>query len=385
MSMRYTLLLAEAMRRLEDDQTIIHRRGLDQTGLFPVHFTPNGQPAGFGNRPSVPLYGTFYLLARYYRRKEVCWWLDTFAFQRDASTAGWSAAGLALLFRPEDQELVDDPDLSLVKVFKQIGWASMADSWPRPKMYVAIKAGDLSANHSERDMCSIQLQVDGEMLLIDLGSPAGTRELFPDQDTYYQVQARAHNTLIVAEADHHIDARGTVLDSHCTDTYRWIACSAGDACGENVTFHRHVVMFVDAKSDTGRSVLVLDKLDLVSPEKLEMFWHTHGEVHLAEDGVRGGIHGRRSEIAFAMASTMNLTAERESHEVNTHKTDRVIHVTGGAIGPSYVATVFSRKPIRGDLEIRPDIDGVTVVVGKEQLRFDADRMHLVFKGDRGDS
>jgi len=179
-AMRYVLLFAEASSRLVDDQTIFCSRGMDATGLFPIYFTPNGHEVSFGDAPAVPLYGTFYLLAKHFGRKEVGWWLDTYAFRRDVSTTGFSTAGLAMLFRPLDPDVHREPqpDLKLVKVFNEIGWAVMADSWPRPGFYVAAKTGDLAANHSQRDMNSIQLQVDGEILLTDPGGVPLSREYF---------------------------------------------------------------------------------------------------------------------------------------------------------------------------------------------------------------
>ena len=59
-----------------------------------------------------------------------------------------------------------------MKVFNEIGWAAMADHWPSPSLYVSAKTGDLSAHHSQHDMNSLQVQVDGEMLLADRGAAA---------------------------------------------------------------------------------------------------------------------------------------------------------------------------------------------------------------------
>jgi len=202
--MRSILLLAEALRNTLDDEKLFHARGMEATGLFPVFFTPNGRAANFGNAPAVPLYGAFYLLARQYNRPEIAWWMDTYALHRDASTSGWASAGLSMLFRPEGRTPAA-PALPAVKVYEDIGWAAMADRWPKPDFYVAAKTGDLSANDSQRDMNTLQLQVDGEMLLVDLG---GAYTNHGSAHSFYDVQARAHNTVLVAENDHQIDAQG---------------------------------------------------------------------------------------------------------------------------------------------------------------------------------
>ncbi len=126
-AIRYLLLLAEASNRLGDDQRLLHRRGMDTTGLFPIYFTPNGQAASFGDNSAVPLHGTLYLMVKHFGMKELAWWLDTYAFHNDIRTSDWSTAGLAMLFRPADLEIPADPKLDVVRVIRQIGWAAMAD------------------------------------------------------------------------------------------------------------------------------------------------------------------------------------------------------------------------------------------------------------------
>ena len=229
---------------------------MDATGLFPVYFTPHGRHAGFGDVPAVPLYGVLYLLVRHYGTREIAWWLDKYAFHRDVSTTDWSAAGLAMIFRPSDVENTSAVDLQPLRVFHEIGWAAIADSWlaptgpaePRPTFYVSVKTGDLSANHSHRDMCSLQLQLEGHTLLTANGLPP-YRVTAADQPhgELFQVEAASHNTLIVGNRDHHIDAQGMIVEAQTAKHYRWVACDAGIACGEHVHHVRHLIMLVQAQ------------------------------------------------------------------------------------------------------------------------------------------
>ena len=369
--MRYVLLLAEAARRLDDDQTLLHSRGMDATGLFPIYFTPNGQSASFGDFASVPLLGTFYLLAEHFDRREVTWWLDTYAFHHDVGTMGWSEAGLAMLFRPTRARTPRRPDLKCVKVFPSIGWAAMADRWPRPTFYVAAKTGDLSANHSQRDMSSIQLQVDGEMLLMDLGNAPYSREyLSSARGEFYEVQACAHNTVVVAESDHHIDAHGRIVDSRNSRAFRYVACDAEDACGENTRFVRHVVMVVEPDSQAGTMLVVLDDLTNGVPERVETFWHTPGRIELDEQTLKGTIVGRSAALHFALASTVKTTASASSHPVNHHRRDNVLRMSAGVIGRALTASVFSRRKVPGQVAIAEDVSGdVLVTAGRVEVRF----------------
>ncbi|MFP4054801.1 MAG: heparinase II/III family protein [Phycisphaerae bacterium] len=373
-AMRYVLLAAEALRRLDDDQTLLHQRGMEQTGLFGVYFTPNGQAASFGEKPVVPLYGTLYLLAEHYDCPQVLWWLDTYAFHNDVGTSGYSAAGLALLFRPDDAPLVKEPELENVQVFHAIGWGAMADHWPRPTVYVAAKTGDLSANHSQRDMNSIQLHVGGEPLLVDLGG--GNSHYAETGEDLELVQARSHNTLTVAEADHQIDAQGRIIDEGQDTHYRWLACDAGEALGEGVSFVRHAVIVTDPRTGDGRALLTLDRVQLVMPEKVEMFWHAGGPITADGDGLCGAISGRRSRLNYRIAGTMNISAEIEENPVGRGRTDHVIHATAGVMGQAYLLSVFALDSLDGETRVTETPEGVEVQAGPYDLTFHRDGRHL---------
>jgi len=351
-AMRYLLMFGEAVSRLCDDRSIIHQRGMDATGLFPVYFSPNGRPASFGDNSTVPLHGALYLLTKHYGMREITWWLDTHSFRRDVNTSGWSAAGLAMLFRPIDAESPRDPNLRPVKVFHEIGWAAMADKWPKPSMYVAAKTGDLSANHSQHDMNSIQLQVDGEMLLTDLGEGRYGRKYFSqDRGEFYEVQAHAHNTVVIAERDHAIHAQGRIIEADSGENYRWVAMDAGDACGEDVEFIRHVVMVVDPGKTLGKALLVLDELTSASPEKAELFWHSQGRIDLDSKGFTGTITGRKAALRFALAASVEADVSCRTRKLDPKREDKLIALSFGVLGKVHLASAFGPREGADKLQI----------------------------------
>ena len=377
-AMRYLLLVGEAARRLDDDMTILHERGMDTTGLFPIYFSPNGQAVCFGDNPNVPLYGTFYLLVKHFGMKDVTWWLDNYSFRRDVSSAGWSAAGLALLFRPDDAVCPDKPHLDTMKVYHEIGWAAMADQWPRPDMYVAAKTGDMAASHSQHDMNSIQMQVAGEMLLSNLGRPP-RGELFETQPSaeLYEVSARAHNTIVVAKRDHLLDAQGSIIESNSSSNHRYLAMDSAGACGDGVQFIRHVLMVVDPKSHVGEMVCVLDELESATPETLELLWHTRGQLERSEGRTGGVIRGKMAAVQFAIAATVRFELTDESHKLASRRTDTVLRATAGVVGKAYFASAFSRKKIAGELTVEQTADGVNIAFGKTSIVFARGKRHLV--------
>jgi len=377
-ALRYALLFGEALGRLAGDQSLLHQRGMDATGLYGVYFTPNGQPASFGDNPAVPLYGTLYLLSKHFGIKELTWWLDNYSFHRDVSTSGWSAAGLAMLFRPVDAESPAKPDLQPVKVFHEIGWAALADQWPKPGMYVAAKTGDLSANHSHHDMNSIQLQIDGEMFLVDVGSPPYSADYFSEtRGRFYEIQAQGHNTAVVAGRDHLIQCQGSILEAQGGADYRWLAMDSAGACGEDVQFIRHVVMIVDPGRKLGETVLVLDEISSGSPEKVELFWHSAGDITLDEKKQAGTLSGTRSDVSFALAATVPVKVVADQRGLARRGADRFLRLTGGLVGPTYIAGVFSRLKKMGRVTVTDRLGGVKVTLGAAVVRFSRGKRHLV--------
>ncbi len=373
-ALRYLLLLGEATARLLDDRHLLHSRGMDATGLFPIYFTPNGQGASFGESPSVPLYGTFYLLVKHHGLKELAWWLDTYAFTRDVSTSGLSSPGLALLFRPGDTETPKVPDLTPLKVFHEIGWAALADQWPRPELYVAAKTGDLSAHHSQRDMNSIQLQVGGEMLLTDPGG-VPSHQFFSDQkQDLYEVQARAHNTLTVGQADHMIDAQGDIIEAQVGKNYRWVACDSGEACGAGIHFIRHIVMIVNPASQCGQAVLVLDELQC--RDRVDLYWHTHGRVTVSPKGAFGTITGQQSAINFTIYSSVKGALSVQPQTLAPRNVEQVMRYSFAAAGKCQAASIFSRDKLSGKVEIKRSAGELRVKFDDISVHFKSLRRHL---------
>ena len=376
-AMRYVLLFGEALARTGNDAAIFRHRGMDTTGLFPVYFTPHGMPVSFGDWPITPAWGVFYLLARRFGLKEVVWWLDRYAFRQDVATTGYSDAGLALLFRPTDWRAKPAPDLRAVKAFNEIGWVALADRLPDPGLYAALKTGDLSAHHAQLDMNSVQLAVDGEILLHDLGSPEFTREyLSPEgRHEFYEVRSASHNTITVGGRDHRIDAIGTLVEAQEAPTYRWAAGDAGEALGEAVRFVRHVVMPVTEVTKAGAMIVVVDEVHNVTAEEIVLTWHSGGEVAARAGGKSGTITGRLAAAKFALAASVPFKATVTRRKLGKRRTDHTIKVRAKAAEAIFVS-VFAPGPL-GKVKLTCSARGeVSLKIGRLDLQFRPRRRSL---------
>ena len=381
-ALRYLLLFGEGLDHVQDDRSIFRQRGMEVTGQFGVYFCPRGHSASFGHSPAVPVFGALYGLAERYQIKEVCWWLDRYALHRDVSTTGWSDAGLSLLLRPKDMPPAPAPDLSPVKVFHEIGWAAVADQWPEPSMYAAVKAGDLSANHSHLNMNSIQVQVDGEMLLVDPGNPPSARSYnYGNRGrTSDETPGQWHNTLTVGERNHRIDARGQIVEAQSNETHRWITADGGTALGENVRFNRHLIMLLDPAGLSGHTLVVLDEVLNASPEKVEACWHSFAQVKLVneDDGWSGAIVGKQSGLHFAVAATAKVDCSTLSNPQGK-LTESVLRISTPSVSQLVLVSVFSRRPI-GPVEVRRTSRGdIDLTLDAGTLRFKGSRKHAKLK------
>jgi len=374
-ALRYLLLFGIALDRIADDRMVFHQRGMEAMSQFGLYFSPRGHSASFGDSPAVPLYGALYAAADRFGSREICWWLDRWAFHRDVTTTGWSDAGLSLLLRPTEMHAEPKVKLSALKVFNEIGWAAVADHWPEPSMYVSVKTGDLSAHHSHLDMNTIQLQVDGENLLSDLGNPPMTSAyLFSgERYSFYEAQAQAHNTVVADERDHRIDAQGQILEAERGGDYRWVAAGAGAALGEMVRFNRHLVMLLDPTSGDGHTVVVLDEISNALAEKLVAYWHTFGELKFR--GRAGRIVGRQSELHFRIGATAPVELAKGQHVLGK-LTETVLSVTAEPTDDIAIATIFSRRPVKQIRLLRGARGEITLAAPTATIHFKGSRRHL---------
>jgi len=383
--MRYVLLLAEALARVNGDHSLYRRRGMAATGLFPVYFAPHGQAVSFGGGAMTPAWGTFYLLGKHFGLREIVWWLDRYALRHDVVTSGYSHAGLALLFRPTDLEPEPEPELEPVKVFKEIGWAAMADAWPVPDLYAALKTGDLAANHAQLDMNSAQIMFGGEVLLRD--PPAAD---LPDEppltdgpDAEGGALSASHNTVTAAGREHRIDAVGGIVEAGRGKNFRWIAGDAGGALGEDVRFIRHVVMPVGAAGAS--MVIVLDEIHNVVAEELAARWHTGGTLELDADGAAGRIEGVSAAVHFALAADCGFRVTAAGRGRNHHGADSVITLSTPRVRRALIVAAFAAEAVGEIALARSERGDVDLAVGHVALRFQADRKHLRLTSVKGAS
>ncbi|MDN3670473.1 heparinase II/III family protein [Echinicola jeungdonensis] len=164
--------------------------------IYTTYYVKDGKPLSVnfgdsridktGNACVVLLYNMGYQKERYsWYLKQSSQGADREGFQL------YSPNGLMLY--PELPELKNDysPDLPLSKLYADMDWATMRNSWKKDATMLAVKSG-FSWNHSHADAGSYILFHKGKNLIIDSGNSSYANPLY----TQYYCQSEAHNVIL---------------------------------------------------------------------------------------------------------------------------------------------------------------------------------------------
>ena len=124
-------------------------------------------------------------------------------------------------------------------------------------------------------------------------------------------------------------------------------------------------------------LIVLDELDLGSPERVDLFWHTHGQLELSPRKMTGAITGERGALNFALAGSVKCKASADPPECPPAGGEHVLSLTTGVIGKAHLLSVFAREKISGPVVLKRSRGGdVRVKVNDVTLHFKSLRRGL---------
>ena len=369
---RYALLAAEALRRSgrPEGAAVFARRGVGQTGYFPLVFNPGRQlSASFGDsngRASDPI---FYLLAREYRNPDFVWFQDR-APLRDAARDGWPQEALTLLWRPVNEPWLPErqpsfqPRIDPVHAFPSIGWGMMAISQPDPPAFLAFKNGSLSANHTHLDLNHVSVGVGEKLVLRELGSRPYPADYFgPRRYDYYEIATAGHNTVLVGGRGQVHRREGRLLGPKTGAGFTAFTGIADGAYEVPATRARRQVVFVDR-----RYWVLLDDIETPDPQPIELRFHTEGTIEEAGAGRWRAADGGAS-VDILLATTDGFDARLTSPE--------------GWIRPLRLLSVSSTVPSRTHVAVTVLVPRVgTAAPGGASASLSGDTLEVRVGGDR---
>lgn len=180
--------------------------------------------------------------------------------------------GLILYPDLSNKKEIKAPDLQPSKLFSDLGWATLRNSWKDNATMLGIKSGT-TWNHAHADAGSFILFHNGKNLLIDSGNSSYGRPEYVD----YYCQSEAHNVVLFnGKAQSRKDPYfGVKNEGHLynlleTDKMKYIYA---DATGPTSQWfsrnYRHFLWVGDV-------ILVMDDLETFEPGKFEWLLHYNG-------------------------------------------------------------------------------------------------------------
>ncbi len=182
-------------------------------------------------------------------------------------------APLGIVYHPDFSKSPILPNLPTSAIFKDMGWASLRDSWKKDATLLAVKSGH-TWNHAHADANSFILFHKGEAVIKDAGNSWYGSKEYPE----YFFQSQAHNVVTFngkyqpKEQQYH----GSPLDGNLSELLDAgeIKYVLANGTGPTATIYsrnfRHFLWI-------GKVILIIDDLKAYENGKFEWLLHPEGE------------------------------------------------------------------------------------------------------------
>lgn len=330
--------------------------GFSETGLFPIYMTgPIGMVFNFadcheklGNVPQMLWFAKRFgcaTCARYETRMQRPHPLDLL----------WLGAGY------EDSK---DKIMPLDKYFKSVEVATMRSSWDDENaLFVAFKAGDNKANHSNLDCGTFVLDALGYRWAIDLGPDNYNLPGYfgTERWKYYRMRSEGHNTLVIdpsRDADQNPNAKTHIVrfESSFEKAFAIADLTAAyEASARSVL--RGIAMLGRKK------VVVQDEIETKNLSHVWWFMHTRAKIELNKDRDEARLTQGDANLSARIvspkgarfdvmdAAPLSTSPNPEGQERNEGVRKLVIHL--GGVTNAHIAILL--VPFRGGEDLPSEL------------------------------
>ncbi|MBL9189840.1 MAG: heparinase II/III family protein [Opitutaceae bacterium] len=216
-----------------------------------------------------------------YRKPSYLWYLQQFNPDVAKGLHGTSPADL--LFAPTPAEIAaipDQPALPTAKLYGDIGWTILRNSWSKDATMLAMKSG-WTWNHSYADAGTFSLFHQGQSLIGENGhSPYGTKEY----DGYFR-QSIAHNVITFNgkasnPEDTYFGSKFPGTMSHLLDAgdLRYVLADATGPTSNNFIRNYRSFLWV------GDAILIIDDVKSFEPGQFEFLLHPNAAATVRRTG-----------------------------------------------------------------------------------------------------
>ncbi len=361
--------------------------GFRRTLSFGTYFVPHGQACGFGNNQHGNFNASLAAAAEHLQDAGTLARLQEFflsqedaariRLQRRAAAAGapaapWRRGGGAyeLLLRPDDPDALPAPRRHKVHTFPQQGWSMIADQWPNPSVYAAVRGGRLGGHHTHQDLLSWHGVVGTERMILNItgsdyyntawagraheilekGSASKNTLFIGGLAAYTGAPRQRGNEAAQAHASHFQLPTGPALRLDATRAY-WLTR------GEPTLVVRLFTTIDD------RGLLVLDRVITRGAHPVEARAHTVREAGFGERDVllRGELETARLTFASDQPAVLRR-AEAVLTDGHRDPPTMIRWQTRHQTGSVTLATLLTRGDAPVDLELETSDTAVVVKI-----------------------
>ena len=209
-----------------------------------------------------------------YKDKKYAWYINQANKGSDKEGLQIESAN-GLILNPVLPKLKDDfvPNLNKSHLFKDMGWATLRNSWDKNATMLAVKSG-FTWNHTHADAGSYILFHNGKNLIIDSGNSSYGNPLY----TEYYCQSEAHNVVLFnGEGQNRKDPYfgvanpGSLHNLIEGNNFKYLLANATGPYSQILARNYRNFIWV------GDVILVIDDLLAHKPGKFEWLLHYNGK------------------------------------------------------------------------------------------------------------
>lgn len=284
--------------------------GTAATLKFPLLFSPREVSSGFGDSNKFVPFPFHVLAARRLRMPEV---------ETELLTRFQNPVGESTFHRAHSTKHTENPELLILwqkakavskrrsawsshQLIKSLDWGYMADSMPRPGIYISVRGGTIAMPHTHRDLLSFFCVVRGEKLIDNVPVDDYLDTTFgPRRQELYEVSPLSKNTVFINGAGI-IENSSVLTESVQGGNYKGFRLDATSAMGTMrdggaANFCGRLILLLK-----NRAVAVIDEFELPFAGLVESRLHTFSKVSFRSKNAE--IRGKENNLHLSLASTV---------------------------------------------------------------------------------
>ena len=270
-----------------------------RTLAFPFDFYPNDMSAGFGDNNNYHPTPFHYAAAKRLKQELVMGAIDSHLTATGKGLGGLMGGRATFCVQhPGTVTKKIKTESKVAKVYQGLGWGLIADSMPKPGLYLAMRGGDTNEEHTHVDLLSFRVLVGKEWLIENGRSGAYLHPTFfgPHRTKINDLNATYKNTIFINGVGpipgSRTDREQVVRGQGCYGL-RMLASSA-------MVFKRKIFCGRLALMVNDSAIAIIDRVETPEASRVESRTHSYHEVTFGRSGAL--IKGEKESLRVTYAS-----------------------------------------------------------------------------------